>query len=159
MLIMTVKVQEAVQNAVAYTHHGIETAYPMGAGHGPLNHFHSMSPRSIPRYVVWAMFFYRYLLISNVRPTDNNRQPFTRKLIQGNAGEWKEYVEHDFVKLLGQGTLPRGPFVHFIKLVDCLCILWRVTQKLRALPGKITSTSSTTLVHMRKLHSPREACD
>lgn len=119
---MAVTVREAVQNAVAYTYHGIETAYPMGAGHGPLNHFHSMSPRSIPRYVVWV-FLYRYLLTSNVRPTDNNQRPFTRKLIQGNAGEWKEYVEHDFVKLLGQGTLPRGPFVHFIKSVGCFYIL------------------------------------
>ncbi|KAF9460881.1 Phosphomethylpyrimidine kinase-domain-containing protein [Collybia nuda] len=89
--------KKAVQNAVAYTHHGIETAYPIGAGHGPLNHFHSMSPRSIHR------------------PTKDNRHPFTKKLIQGNAGEWKEYVEHEFVKLLGQGTLPRGPFIHFIK--------------------------------------------
>ena len=28
-----------------------------------------------------------------------------------------DYVEHDFVKLLGNGTLPRSAFVHFIKQV------------------------------------------
>lgn len=61
------------------------------------------------------------ILTSDASPTDSNRQPFTRKLIQGNAKEWKEYVEHDFVKLLGQGTLPQGAFVHFIKSVCVNC--------------------------------------
>ena len=43
-------------------------------------------------------------------------------LIQGNAKEWKEYVEHEFVKQLGAGTLSQKAFAHFIVLVNSLCI-------------------------------------
>ena len=43
--------------------------------------------------------------------------PFVRSLIRSTTGIWKQYVEHDFVKLLGRGTLPREAFVHFIKYV------------------------------------------
>jgi hydroxymethylpyrimidine/phosphomethylpyrimidine kinase / thiaminase len=38
-------------------------------------------------------------------------------LIRSNADIWKQYVEHDFVRQLGQGTLSRDRFVHFIKCV------------------------------------------
>jgi thiaminase len=36
-------------------------------------------------------------------------------LIRSNSALWKEYVQHDFVKQLGQGTLSRERFVHFLK--------------------------------------------
>ena len=49
------------------------------------------------------------------RPTAVNPHPFTKRLIQSTAGIWKQYVEHDFVKQLAQGTLPREKFIHFIK--------------------------------------------
>ncbi|KAF8061754.1 Phosphomethylpyrimidine kinase-domain-containing protein [Lyophyllum atratum] len=88
--------KEAVKHAVAYTYLGIQTADPIGHGHGPLNHFHALVPRTVPR------------------ATPQNRHPLTQLLIQGNAAEWKEYVEHDFVRLLGQGTLPVSAFIHFI---------------------------------------------
>ncbi|RDB19193.1 putative hydroxymethylpyrimidine/phosphomethylpyrimidine kinase 2 [Hypsizygus marmoreus] len=95
-LALGAELKEAVTKAVAYTHLGIQTAQVIGHGHGPLNHFHSLMHYSIPRQ------------------TRTNRHPFTRLLIQGNAREWKQYVEHDFVKLLGKGTLPQKAFVHFI---------------------------------------------
>jgi hypothetical protein len=38
-------------------------------------------------------------------------------LIRGNAGEWKKYVEHEFVKQLGAGTLSQKAFTHFIMFV------------------------------------------
>ncbi|KAF5386648.1 hypothetical protein D9615_002033 [Tricholomella constricta] len=88
--------KEAVKNGVAYTHLGILTAQRIGKGHGPLNHLHALMPKLIPQ------------------ATPTNRHPFTRMLIQGNAAAWKEYVEHEFVRLLGQGTLPRSAFVYFI---------------------------------------------
>lgn len=44
-----------------------------------------------------------------------NPYPFTQLLIQSAGATWKDYVEHDFVKQLGQGTLDRSKFVHFIK--------------------------------------------
>jgi hydroxymethylpyrimidine/phosphomethylpyrimidine kinase len=42
---------EAVRLATMYTYHGIATAFPMGSGHGPLNHMHSLLPRMLQRLV------------------------------------------------------------------------------------------------------------
>ncbi|KAI0628809.1 Phosphomethylpyrimidine kinase-domain-containing protein [Trametes polyzona] len=88
---------EATRQATSFTHVGIETAFPVGKGHGPLNHLHALTTRIIPP------------------PTASNPHPLTRILIQSAAQTWKEYVEHDFVKQLAQGTLPRECFIHFIK--------------------------------------------
>ncbi|KAG5641998.1 hypothetical protein DXG03_003798 [Asterophora parasitica] len=87
---------EAVKDSVAYIHLGIQTAESIGKGHGPLNHFHAIAPKLTPL------------------ATPTNHHPLTRMLIQGNASEWKQYVEHDFVKLLGRGTLPHSAFTYFI---------------------------------------------
>ncbi|KAI0062018.1 hypothetical protein BV25DRAFT_1804558 [Artomyces pyxidatus] len=96
-------IADAVKFAAAYTHQGIATAVPMGQGHGPLNHMHPVLPRSVlkqvPPSVRWR----------------HNPHPFVRMLIQTNADVWKQYVQHDFVRQLGQGTLSRESFVHFIK--------------------------------------------
>ncbi|KII89421.1 hypothetical protein PLICRDRAFT_160775 [Plicaturopsis crispa FD-325 SS-3] len=89
--------RDATETAGSYTHQGIENAFPIGKGHGPLNHLHPLVERQIPR------------------PTASNPHPFTRLLIRGTEKVWKEYVEHDFVKLLGKGTLPRESFLHFIR--------------------------------------------
>ncbi|KAI0766093.1 Ribokinase-like protein [Trametes elegans] len=88
---------EATRQATSFTHIGIETAFPVGQGHGPLNHLHSILPRIVPP------------------PTASNPHPFTRLLIQSSAKKWKAYVEHDFVVQLGKGILPRECFIHFIK--------------------------------------------
>ncbi|KAJ6606148.1 Phosphomethylpyrimidine kinase-domain-containing protein [Mycena vulgaris] len=90
-------VSDAVISATAYTHLGIATALKIGAGHGPLNHLHSVSPMGIPPR------------------TPGNPYPFTQLLISGSAVIWKEYVEHEFVQRLGKGTLPQACFIHFIK--------------------------------------------
>ncbi|KIP07501.1 hypothetical protein PHLGIDRAFT_511930 [Phlebiopsis gigantea 11061_1 CR5-6] len=90
-------VETATRNATVYTHLGIETAFPLGQGYGPLNHMHALTVRSVPQ------------------PTRSNPHPFTRLLIQSTASIWKQYVEHDFVKQLARGTLPRECFIHFIK--------------------------------------------
>lgn len=90
-------IENATRDATMYTHLGIETAVPIGKGYGPLDHMHDLTLRSVPR------------------ATSSNPHPFTRLLIQGTAGIWKEYVEHDFVKQLAQGVLPRECFLHFIK--------------------------------------------
>ena len=41
-------VAEAVRLGIEYTHVGIQTAFDVGQGFGPLNHLHSISPRLIP---------------------------------------------------------------------------------------------------------------
>ncbi|KXN91918.1 hypothetical protein AN958_11303 [Leucoagaricus sp. SymC.cos] len=87
---------DAVDSATWYTHLGIQTAEPIGKGHGPLNHLHSTTEILIPK------------------PTKHDPYPFTRYLIQSTASAWKAYVEHDFVKQLGKATLPRSAFLHFI---------------------------------------------
>ncbi|KAK7040259.1 trifunctional hydroxymethylpyrimidine kinase/phosphomethylpyrimidine kinase/thiaminase [Paramarasmius palmivorus] len=89
--------EDAVRAATVFTHRGIETAPKIGKGNGPLNHLHSVTVLNIPR------------------KTPTNPYPFTRMLIQGTSKIWKEYVEHDFVKLLGKGTLRKECFVYFIK--------------------------------------------
>jgi len=48
VLIALVVVSDAVKSATAYTHLGIETAFLIGTGNGPLNHLHSFVPRIIP---------------------------------------------------------------------------------------------------------------
>ncbi|EJF56289.1 hypothetical protein DICSQDRAFT_71741 [Dichomitus squalens LYAD-421 SS1] len=88
---------EAVRQATIFTHVGIETAFPVGKGHGPLNHMHMLTRRLVPP------------------PRPSNPHPLTRILIQSSKRTWKEYVEHDFVKQLAQGTLPKECFLHFIK--------------------------------------------
>ncbi|THH23140.1 hypothetical protein EUX98_g8039 [Antrodiella citrinella] len=88
---------EATRLATQYTHIGIETAVPIGSGHGPLNHVHCITPRLIPV------------------PTASNPHPFIRLLIQSNADVWKAYVQHEFVVELAKGKLDRVHFLHFIK--------------------------------------------
>lgn len=88
---------EAVRLAAAYTHIGIETAIPIGSGFGPLNHIHSITPQLVsPR-------------------TKTNPYPLTSSLIRSSRVIWKQYIRHEFVVLLGKGTLPKENFIHFIK--------------------------------------------
>ncbi|KAH8995894.1 hypothetical protein EDB86DRAFT_2921246 [Lactarius hatsudake] len=82
---------EAVKFATMYTHHGIAAAFPIGSGHGPLNHMHPLFSRPLNR------------------PTPSDPYPLVRTLIRSNADVWKQYVRHDF------GTLSRERFLHFIK--------------------------------------------
>lgn len=44
-------VHEAVRSGTAFTQQGIAEAFPMGNGHGPLNHMHGMWNRVLPSYV------------------------------------------------------------------------------------------------------------
>ncbi|KAI0081406.1 hypothetical protein K474DRAFT_1656531 [Panus rudis PR-1116 ss-1] len=88
---------DAIHAATTYTHHGIETAGKIGNGYGPLNHMHPILLRAIPT------------------PTKSVPHPFIRLLIKSCASVWKSYVEHEFVKQLAKGTLPRECFLHFIK--------------------------------------------
>ncbi|KAI0303297.1 Ribokinase-like protein [Multifurca ochricompacta] len=94
---------EAVKLATMYTHHGIATAFPVGNGngnsHGPLNHMHQLLPRVLNKRV----------------PTPRDPFPFVRMLIHSNMDMWKQYVQHEFVRQLGKGTLSRERFLHFIK--------------------------------------------
>ncbi|KAK0227892.1 hypothetical protein IW262DRAFT_1292812 [Armillaria fumosa] len=88
----------------SYTHMGIEDAVPFEKDHG-LNHLHFIAK------------------ISRHRSTPSSLYPFTKLLIQENLVIWKNYVEHDFVKQLAQGVLPRESFVHFVKYIVSLAFM------------------------------------
>ena len=55
-------------------------------------------------------------------------------LIRSNVGVWKQYVQHDFVKQLGQGTLSRERFIHFLKCATTFTVptglLYSITHPL-----------------------------
>ncbi|KAF5374577.1 hypothetical protein D9757_010163 [Collybiopsis confluens] len=119
---------DAVKLAARYTHLGIETANPeIGHGHGPLNHFHSLKEALIPGR------------------TPGNPYPLTTFFIRKSAKVWKAYVEHDFVKLLGRGILPKECFVRFIKQ-DYLYLRYyaRAYALLAAKSSTFASISSAT---------------
>jgi hydroxymethylpyrimidine/phosphomethylpyrimidine kinase len=66
---------------------------------------------------------------------------------------WKQYVEHDFFKQLGKGTLSRESFVHFLK---CVAVAVPYDPQPAHIhtgdhihhEGRIISTSSITLEQM-----------
>ncbi|KAK1217678.1 trifunctional hydroxymethylpyrimidine kinase/phosphomethylpyrimidine kinase/thiaminase [Marasmius sp. AFHP31] len=89
--------KQAVRKATVYTHRGIEDAPGIGRGNGPLNHLHGLRTSCIPAKSL------------------DNPYPLTRMLIESSIGAWKHFVEHEFVKLLGEGILPNECFAYFIK--------------------------------------------
>src|ERR1700761_153513 len=68
----------------------------------------------------------RNISLISPRRTPGNPYPFTQLLINRSAATWKEYVAHEFVRRLGQGTLAPASFVHFIK-----CVLFRLLLPFR----------------------------
>ncbi|KAF9787316.1 Phosphomethylpyrimidine kinase-domain-containing protein [Thelephora terrestris] len=90
-------IADAVRGGTMYTYLGILHALPVGTGHSPLNHTHSLVSRFVPR------------------PFPGDSYPLTRVLISSTANMWKEYVEHKFVKEVGKGQLDKKCFVHSIK--------------------------------------------
>jgi len=76
---------------------GIATALPVGRGHGPLNHLHSLITRVVPQVTAHSPF------------------PFVASLIRENQETWDGYVKHPFVQQIGRGTLPKECFIYFIK--------------------------------------------
>lgn len=86
----------SIAKAIAYTQGAIASAYPLGSGHGPLNHAHLSLPRPL------------------APPTEANPTPFLSHLIKASPRLWNEYVQHPFVLQLGEGTLPLESFQHYI---------------------------------------------
>ncbi|ODA77098.1 hypothetical protein RJ55_07616 [Drechmeria coniospora] len=85
-------VPTSVLAACRYVEAGIRTAPGLGDGHGPLDHFHSTYTLPFS-----SGYFVEYLLersdVSDV---------------------WKPFVHHQFVKALGDGTLPLESFKGYI---------------------------------------------
>jgi hydroxymethylpyrimidine/phosphomethylpyrimidine kinase len=102
----------------AYVRKSIATSYDIGSGHGPLNHIQSITYRPLPPYVhLFALVYVRHR--ANVRPTASpsaaNPQPFTTHLISSIKPLWNKYINHPFVLQLGQGTLDKRRFAHYLQ--------------------------------------------
>lgn len=50
-----------------------------------------------------------------IRPTRFNPHPLTSYLLKTCEKDWKEYTEHEFVRRIGDGTLPKESFIHYMK--------------------------------------------
>jgi thiaminase II len=84
--------QTAVREACRYVEAGIKTSFELGKGNGPINHFHSL--QALP---FAAGYFVEYLLErADVRPL------------------WKAFTQHEFVRAIGDGTLPLDAFKRFL---------------------------------------------
>ncbi|KAG0177211.1 hypothetical protein DFQ28_006407 [Apophysomyces sp. BC1034] len=88
-----VKVIPAILNATSYIHNAIETSLKtIGHGSGPVNHFH------------------------NFRPMLFTGKTFVKTLLDSlPAGVWNEFIDHQFVRQMADGTLPRDSFIFYIK--------------------------------------------
>ncbi|KAF2280094.1 uncharacterized protein EI97DRAFT_491606 [Westerdykella ornata] len=83
---------ESVRKANKYVEAGIKASEDIGKGSGPINHFHSTY--TLP-FVPDG--FIDYLIErADVR------------------GPWKDYTEHEFVRQLGNGTLPEENFKYYL---------------------------------------------
>jgi len=78
------------KTAVEYVRSAISTAFPMGSGHGPLNHSHLTTKRALPQ------------------PTKSNPHPFVSHLIQSDLPLWKSYVRSS-PSDIHEEKLMRGP--------------------------------------------------
>ncbi|KAH7552562.1 hypothetical protein BM1_08513 [Bipolaris maydis] len=83
---------KAVKEANRYVEAGIKTATDIGRGSGPINHFHS----------VYTLPFTPGNFISYLLDRDEVQIP------------WKEYTEHEFVQMMGDGTLPLEKFMYYL---------------------------------------------
>lgn len=86
------RVQQAVEKANRYIEAGIKTSTDIGHGNGPINHFHSLY--SLP---FAPGGFIQYLL-----EREDIKEP------------WKKYTEHEFVRQMGDGTLPVEKFRYYM---------------------------------------------
>ncbi|KAJ1932014.1 trifunctional hydroxymethylpyrimidine kinase/phosphomethylpyrimidine kinase/thiaminase, partial [Linderina macrospora] len=83
---------EAVAAGIKYVNQAIQAAYPVGHGHGPVNHAYALTTLSIPP------------------PTIQTPYPFTAYLKANSNGLWDKYIRHSFVRQAGTGKLTRTAF-------------------------------------------------
>ncbi|KAJ3009574.1 hypothetical protein HKX48_007862 [Thoreauomyces humboldtii] len=92
----------AVDLAIRFVANGLRTRFPIGKGRGPLNHLpaaqlHPVAP------------------ISPLPASTPKPFRFVDALLASCPKEWMAYVDHEFVRQVGNGTLPKPSFQHFIK--------------------------------------------
>ncbi|KAJ2399363.1 trifunctional hydroxymethylpyrimidine kinase/phosphomethylpyrimidine kinase/thiaminase [Coemansia sp. RSA 2559] len=87
----------AVQQGVRYVNEAMQAAYPVGGGHGPVNHAYALLVSPIPQ------------------PTMHSPNPFTDYLKARSSAAWTKYIRHPFVRQAGTGALDHGVFIYYLK--------------------------------------------
>jgi hypothetical protein len=82
----------AVRSACQYVDAGIRTSTNLGQGSGPLNHFHSLQ----------ILPFTPGNFINYILSRPKVKQP------------WHEFIHHEFVRRMGDGSLPRETFKYYM---------------------------------------------
>lgn len=93
-------VPEAVEAALIYLSTAISSnkSFSVGHGpHGPVNHLHSI-PEPFPAVA-----------------GPSEAQELVDRFIASCPTEWEEFVAHPFVRKIGDGTLPKECFMHYLR--------------------------------------------
>jgi hydroxymethylpyrimidine kinase/phosphomethylpyrimidine kinase len=114
----------AVRNACRYVEAGIRTSTNLGQGSGPLNHFHSLqilpfAPGTFIDYVL--------------------SRPDVK-------AAWHDFTHHEFVRRMGDGTLPRETFKYY--MIQDYLYLVRQSQHMQ-----ITQLADTIQIHFARAHA------
>lgn len=111
-------VKEAVEGALVYLNHAIASKVPFSVGtgaHGPVNHLHSIG--ALP--VVQAEPAREVELVAKPQqqvpsPISAEATALIDRFIASCKDEWSQFVDHEFVRKLGDGTLPVECFKHYL---------------------------------------------
>ncbi|KAI9346907.1 Phosphomethylpyrimidine kinase-domain-containing protein [Obelidium mucronatum] len=86
-------VVQSVQEGLLFVTNAISTSLSIGAGHGPLNHVYSIVP---------------------TKPA-MTKETFIQHLKDSCKTDWDEYINHEFVRGLADGSLNPESFKHYIR--------------------------------------------
>ncbi len=88
-----ITIQKAVGDAISYVQHAIYSAFPLGSGHGPVNHIYNIQQRQFT-----PGKFVDYLI----------NHPKVKPL-------WWNYTNHPFTQQIGNNTLSMDSFIYFLR--------------------------------------------
>lgn len=115
--------KQSVRAAGRYVEAGIQTSKNLGHGSGPIHHFHSLNIVPFPPYVSNKL----EPSLSRWRLTCVSGGFVEYLLDRPDVSEvWQDFTHHEFVKKLGDGTLPVERFKYYmvqdyLYLVSCCC--------------------------------------
>ena len=108
---------EATALATEYTHQAIETAIPIGKGFGPLNHMHSLTIRSVSRYVFPALCnFNRRVQISTPQTNSKQSTPFYSHTHSIYCRDLERIRRTRFREAASQGNITERMFLAFYQV-------------------------------------------
>ena len=140
-LIVAFSVPEAVRDGTAYTHLGILHAFPVGAGHGQLNHTHSVVSRFVPRWVDLPLGLQTYMLKRFPQTLPGRQVPFDACAYILNVFDLEGVRRTHICERIREGIVGQEAFRPFHQVCVGCRTPWYV--RLTFPVGKITTTSNT----------------